>query len=143
MSKLEEFLAGERLDDVALFLTHDYMDEAGRIANVGEDVENGVVLVVPGDDGRQMFAAGTGMDAMQFAKNAMGQEGTIDPNLAGGDCPEGDSDEHQVKFVFAFAEEENPGVGGIYADGDVIHAYAQCECGQSYSHKWVVGTRDD
>ena len=143
MSKLEAFLAGERLDDVALFLTHDHLDDEGKIANYGEDVDDGVVLVVPGDEGRQMFASGTGMDAMNFAKGAMGTEGSIAPDLGGGDCPEGDGEDHGVKFVFAFAEAENPDVGGIYEEGDVIHAYAQCECGQSYSHKWVVGTRDD
>lgn len=142
MSKLEEFLAGERLDDVALFLTHDHLDEDGKIADYGESVDDGVVLVVPGDEGRQMFAAGTGMDAMNFAKGAMGTEGTIHPDLAGGDCPAGDGDDHRVKFVFAFAEAENPEVGGLYEEGDVVHAYAQCECGQSYAQKWVVGSRD-
>jgi hypothetical protein len=172
MSKLEEFLAGERLEDVALFLTHDYLDEKGRIANYGEDVEDGVVLVVPGDDGRGMFAAGTGMDAMEFARGAMERDGEIAPELAGGECPaagegggepepepgdgeatgdgsgpEGEggagirADDHRVKFVFAFAEAENEEVGGLYAEGDVIHAYAQCECGEAYSDRWVAGTR--
>jgi hypothetical protein len=148
MGKLDEFLAGERLDDVALFLTHDYLDEKGRIANYGEDVEDGVVLVVPGDDGRGMFAAGTGMDAMEFARGAMERDGEIAPELGGGACPAaaedgsggGDAD-HRVKFVFAFAEAENEEVGGLYSEGDVIHAYAQCECGESYSDRWVAGTR--
>ncbi|MFC6725952.1 DUF5807 family protein [Halobium palmae] len=82
MSKLDEFLAGERLEEVALFLTHDYLDDEGKIANYGEDVEDGVVLVVPGDDGRGMFAAGTGMDAMEFAQSAMGDAGEIHADLA-------------------------------------------------------------
>ena len=197
MSKLDEFLAGERLDDVALFLTHEFLDEQGRIANYGEPVENGVVLVVPGDEGRQMFAAGTGMDAMEFAQTATGTRGAIDPDLGGGDCPaagdgetpsesraaeasgpgdgeastdassnrssssSGDGEEqsssgnrsversgddadadHGVEFVFAFAEEQNEEVGGRYAEGDVIHAYAHCACGENYSQKWVVGEHD-
>ncbi|WP_101294019.1 DUF5807 family protein [Halegenticoccus soli] len=142
MSKLREFLAGDRPDDVALFLTHEYLDEQGKIANYGEDVENGVVLVVPGDEGRQMFAAGTGTDAMRFAQGAMGTEGEIDPDLGGGECPEAEPGEnHSVKFVFAFAEERNEEIGGIYAEGDVIHAYAQCECGTAYSDRWIAGER--
>jgi hypothetical protein len=142
MSKLDEFLAGERLDDVALFLTHEYLDEEGKIANYGQEVENGVVLVVDGDDGRGMFAAGTGMDAMEFAQGAMGNRGTIDADLGGGDCPEAEPDEnHNVKFVFAFAEAQNEEVGGLYEEGDVIHAYAKCACGVAYSDRWVVGDK--
>lgn len=151
MSKLDEFVAGERTDDVALFLTHEYLDDEGKIANYGEDVEDGVVLVVPGDDGRQMFAAGTDMDAMDFAQNAMNRDGHIDRDLGGGECPESEgdeggaddaadraADEHHVTFIFAFAEEQNDEVGGIYAEGDVIHAYAQCACGAQYSDRWVA-----
>lgn len=143
MSKLSEFLAGERLEDVALYLTDDQLDEAGKLAEVGEEREEGVVLVVPGEKGRQMFSAGTGMDAMQFAKEAMGEAGSVHADLSGGECPAGEGDDHEVQFIFAFAEAENPEVGGMYADGDVIHAYAQCECGESYSEKWVVGSRSE
>jgi hypothetical protein len=144
MSKLDEFLAGERHDDVALFLTHDYLDEQGKIAKMGEAVDDGVVLVVPGDDGRRAFAAGTGMDAMEFAQAAMDADGRIDPDLGGGECPDADADsdeDHRVQFVFAFAEAQNEEVGGLYAEGDVIHAYAHCECGTNYSDRWVVGER--
>ena len=149
MSKLAEFLAGERLDDVALFLTHEHLDDQGRIADFGESVDGGVVIVVDGDEGRQLFASGTGMDAMGFARGAMDRRGTIAPDLGGGDCPaadggdgEGADSGHAVRFVFAFAEAQNREVGGVYEDGDVIHAYAQCDCGASYSQKWVVGGRD-
>ncbi|GAB7014205.1 DUF5807 family protein [Halolamina salina] len=141
MSKLSEFLAGERLEDVALFLAEDQLDEAGKLADAGEEVDGGVVLVRPGDQGRKLFNAGTGQDAMEFAKEAMGEGGSVDADLSGGECPEGDGDEHEVQYVFAFAEAENPEVGGLYADGDVIHAYAKCACGESYSEKWVVGSR--
>ncbi|KPN30060.1 hypothetical protein SY89_00782 [Halolamina pelagica] len=142
MSKLSEFLAGERLEDVALFLAEDQLDEAGKLADAGEEVDGGVVLVRPGEQGRKLFSAGTGQDAMEFAKEAMGEGGSIDADLAGGQCPAGDGDAHQVQYVFAFAEAENPEVGGMYADGDVIHAYAKCACGESYSEKWVVGSRE-
>lgn len=143
MSTLSEFLAGERLEDVALYLAEDQLDEAGKLAEVGEERDDGVVLVVPGEKGRQMFSAGTGMDAMEFAKEAMGEAGTIRPDLSGGDCPAGGGADHEVQFIFAFAEAENPEVGGMYADGDVIHAYAQCACGEAYSEKWVVGSRSE
>ena len=146
MSTLSEFLAGERPEDVALFLADDYLDEDGTIASHGESVEGGVVLVADGEQGRSIFSAGTGMDAMQFAKGAMGNEGEIAADLAGGVCPAGEADgedeaDHAVQFVFAFAEEQNEEVGGLYAEGDVIHAYAHCECGESFSHKWITGER--
>jgi hypothetical protein len=154
MSKLSEFLAGERPDDVALFLTDDYLDEDGTIAEHGEAVEGGVVLVADGEQGRRIFSAGTGMDAMEFAKGAMGTEGEIAADLAGGVCPasesagetdeagEGEETDHTVQFVFAFAEAQNEEVGGLYAEGDVIHAYAHCDCGESFSQKWIVGERE-
>jgi hypothetical protein len=135
MSKLDEFLAGDRLDDVALFLTHEYLDSEGKLANYGEEVDDGVVLVVEGETGRRMFASGTGMDAMQFAKQAMEVEGHIDRDLGGGDAPDGGD----VQFVFAFAEAKNEEVGGLYADGDVIHAYAYSSDGTAFSDRWVVG----
>lgn len=141
MSKLSAFLAGERLEDVALFIAADQLDETGKLADAGEEVDGGVVLVRPGEQGRKLFSAGTGQDAMQFAKEAMSEGGSIDRDLSGGECPAGEGEEHGVRYVFAFAEAENPEVGGMYADGDVIHAYAKCACGESYSEKWVVGSR--
>jgi hypothetical protein len=141
---LTAFLAGERLEDVAIFLADDYLDTEGRLAEIGDPVDGGVVLVVPGEKGRRAFASGTGMDAMEFAQRAMNADGEIGPRLNGGVCPAARGtvdDSHRVEFVFAFAEAENPGVGGLYAEGDVLHAYAHCTCGESYSHKWVVGTR--
>ncbi|NLV03360.1 DUF5807 family protein [Haloferax volcanii] len=139
MSKVAEYLAGERLDDVALYLTHEYLDSQGKLPNMGVEVENGYVLVVPGDDGRRAFAAGTGMDAMEFAQTAMGNDGDIDDDLSGGTCPEAAAEEnHEVKFIFSFAEAQNEEVGGIYEEGDVVHAYAKCTCGTTYSDRWVV-----
>ncbi|MBP1986306.1 DUF5807 family protein [Halolamina salifodinae] len=162
MSKRSEFLAGERLEDVALFLAADQLDESGKLADAGEEVDGGIVLVRPGEQGRKLFSAGTGQDAMEFAKEAMGEGGSVDESqrpssanqnaersggvdadLAGGSCPAGDGDDHEVQYIFAFAEAENPEVGGMYADGDVIHAYAKCACGESYSEKWVVGSRSE
>jgi hypothetical protein len=139
MSKLAEFLAGERLDDVAFFLSDQYLDEGGTLADRGEAVDGGVVLVEPGERGRQLFTSGTGLDVMQFAQKAMGVEGHVDRDLAGGESPDG----APAQFVFAFAEAQNEGVGGIYAEGDVIHAYAYGEDGTAFSDRWVVGAEDD
>jgi hypothetical protein len=133
--ELDAFLAGDRLDHVALFLTDDYLDDPGGLADYGTDVAGGVVLVVPGEKGRQLFSAGTGMDAMAFAKEAMGTEGDIDHGLTGGTCPDCGED---VAFVLAFAEAQNEEVGGIYAEGDVIHAYAACPDGTAFSDRWLV-----
>ncbi|WP_214676352.1 DUF5807 family protein, partial [Escherichia coli] len=38
----------------------------------------------------------------------------------------------------AFAEAQNEEVGGIYAEGDVIHAYAKSSEGAAFSDRWVV-----
>jgi len=145
MSKLDEFLAGERLDDVVFYVSDAHLDDDSRLRNVGTETDGGVRLILDGETGRSAFQAGTGMAAMEFAKEAMGTEGTIARSLDGGECPFADEDEpdaeHRVRFVFAFAEAQNEEVGGLYADGDVVHAYAHCTCGGSYSHKWVVGER--
>jgi hypothetical protein len=153
---LAEFLAGDRPDEVAFFLSDDELDDESAAALVarGTRVDGGLVLVLPGDRGRSAFAAGTGTDAMTFAGEAMETEGEIAPGLDGGTCPnatggadgtgaedEGNGDDHALRYLLAFAEERNEDVGGIYAEGDVIHAYARCTCGAAYSDKWVVGDR--
>jgi hypothetical protein len=80
---------------------------------------------------------------MTLAGAAMDAEGELDLETFEGNCPETDSDgaddEHAPRLVFAFAEERNEEAGGIYAEGDVIHAYAVCECGSVYSERWVAG----
>ncbi|MBP1922201.1 hypothetical protein J2751_001207 [Halorubrum alkaliphilum] len=145
MSKLDEFLAGDRLDDAVFYVSDDYLDDDSRLREVGTETDNGVRLVLDGETGRSAFQAGTGMGAMEFAKEAMGAEGEITRSLDDGVCPFADGDdadaEHRVRFVFAFAEGQNEEVGGLYAEGDVVHAYAHCTCGESYSHKWIVGER--
>ncbi|THE65295.1 hypothetical protein D8Y22_08870 [Salinadaptatus halalkaliphilus] len=136
----EEFLAGERPDDVAMFLP-DSSVSSDRLEQVGERIGDGILLVVDGEQGRSAFQSVTGVDAMAFAQSAMGLEGDIADDLASGDCPEAsDGDDHAVEFVFAFAEEQNEDVGGIYAEGDVVHAYARCDCGTAYSDRWAVDT---
>ncbi|WP_281194890.1 DUF5807 family protein [Halorubrum sp. F4] len=158
MSKLEEFLAGDRLDDVVFYVSDAFLEDDSRLREVGTETDDGVRLVLDGETGRSAFQAGTGMGAMEFAKEAMAAEGEIARSLDAGECPfagddaadaadaDGDDapagDDHEVRFVFAFAEGENPEVGGLYAEGDVIHAYAHCTCGESYSRKWIVGDRD-
>ena len=150
MSDLAAFLAGDRLDDVVLYLSDVFLDDDSRLRNVGTETDDGVQLVLDGETGRDAFAAGTGMDAMSFAGDAMGTSGTIARSLDAGVCPDSDADadttsdeDHTVRFVLAFAEAQNEAVGGRYADGDVIHAYAHCACGARYADRWVVGERND
>jgi len=144
-----EFLAGERPDDVALFLSERVLDDPAPLLEYGEEVPGGVLLVMDGETGRSVFQSATEMDAMGFAGKAMKTEGTIARDLTGATCPKIDDPdtpeaaEHVPRFVFAFAEEENPDVGGRYAEGDVIHAYAHCSCGAAFSQNWVAGERDE
>ncbi|WP_226004250.1 DUF5807 family protein [Natrinema salinisoli] len=134
----EAFLAGERLDDVALFLADSYVSD-DRLEQFGDRVDDGTLIVVDGERGRGAFQAATGTGAMEFAKSAMSTEGEIDGDLTGGHCPDASDDEdHTIQFVFAFAEAQNEEVGGIYAEGAVVHAYAQCTCGTAFSDRWNV-----
>ncbi|SDR38172.1 DUF5807 family protein [Natronobacterium texcoconense] len=140
----EEFLAGDRPDDVALFLADSFVSD-DRLEEFGERVDDGTLIVVDGERGRNAFQAATGTEAMGFARSAMDLEGIVDGDLAGGTCPEtpgDDAEDHEIQFVFAFAEEQNEDVGGIYAEGDVIHAYAQCSCGVAYSDRWNPSDAD-
>jgi hypothetical protein len=141
MDDLTAFLAGDRLDDVAIYVADSFFDGDHPLSTAGSDVDGGVVLVVAGETGREAFADSTGLDPMAFAKQAMDRTGEIDDRLAGGACPDGEeapADDHHIEFVFAFAEAENQEVGGLYAEGDVIHAYAHCACGTDFSQKWLV-----
>ncbi|AGB15202.1 hypothetical protein Halru_0569 [Halovivax ruber XH-70] len=139
----EAFLAGDRPDDVAIYIEDDAIDDETKLEDYGDRVADGTLLVVEGEQGRNAFRAATGLDAMAFAKEAMGTEGEIAETLTDATCPEhgdgnDDDDTHDLKFIFAFSEEQNEDVGGLYAEGDVVHAYARCTCGEAYSDKWVV-----
>ena len=136
-SKRAEFLAGERPEDVAFFLHEDAVSGIDALADKGERTDEGVILVVPGDSGRSAFQSATGVDPMGLAQDAMGNESDVSRDLTGGACPEDDN--HDARIVFAFAEEQNDDVDGLYNEGDVIHAYVACECGERYSEKWLAG----
>ncbi|CAI48776.1 uncharacterized protein NP_1370A [Natronomonas pharaonis DSM 2160] len=137
--RYEAFLRGERPDDILVYLHEEGVGSMESLLDIGVRVDDGVVLVLPGDEGRAAFQQATGLDAMDFAGMAMQTDGAIDDDCTGGTCPDADTDDdHYVKFVFAFVEEQNEGVGGIYADGDVAHGYAACACGTTYSEKWVL-----
>ncbi|MFC7167085.1 DUF5807 family protein [Halospeciosus flavus] len=140
--RFQSFLSGERPDDVAVFLSEDVVGDLGPLAEYGEETDDGIVLVVDGEKGRSVFQQVTGVEAMQFAQSAMDTDGDIDDDLSGGECPARpeveDESEHGVRYVFAFAEEQNEEVGGLYAEGPVVHAYAYCDCGEAYSDRWVV-----
>jgi hypothetical protein len=135
-SKRAAFLAGDRPEDVAFFLHEDAVSGIEALAEKGERTDDGVILVVAGDTGRSAFQSATGIDPMAFAKEAMGTDGEVSRDLTGGVCPDGA--DHDARFVFAFAEEQNEDVEGLYTEGDVIHAYVACECGQRYSEKWLA-----
>ena len=141
MDDLTAFLAGDRLDDVAIYVADTVVDTDHPLSTAGIAVDGGVVVVVAGETGREAFADSTGLDPMAFAKQAMDRTGEIDDRLAGGVCPAAADDptaSHHIEFGFAFAEAENEDVGGLYAEGDVIHAYAHCSCGTDFSQKWVA-----
>ncbi|MFB6172769.1 MAG: DUF5807 family protein [Haloarculaceae archaeon] len=136
------FLRGDRPDDVLVYLPDRSVSDPDALADHGERAADGTVLVLPGERGRAAFQRATGIDPMTFAQRAMQTEGEIDPDCTGGTCPAADPGDppgdHRIRFVFAFAEEQNEEAGGRYAAGDVVHAYAHCSCGAAYSDRWVV-----
>lgn len=139
----DAFLRGDRPDDILIYLHEDGVGSMEDLVDLGTRVEDGVVLVLPGEDGKAAFESATGLDAMDFAGMAMQTDGEIADDCTGGTCPDAadaPEDDHYVRFVFAFAEEQNEAVGGLYAEGDVIHGYAACACGTTYSEKWVAET---
>lgn len=138
-SRREAFLAGDRPDHVAIFLSEAAVDGIETLAERGEPIDDGVLLVVDGERGRGAFQAATGHDPMTLARRATGTTGEIEPDLSGGVCPDCGSED--ARFVFAFAEERNEDAGGLYAEGEVIHAYALCTCGTAYSERWLAGER--
>jgi hypothetical protein len=139
-----EFLAGARPDDVVIYVAEEAVDDPESLADHGETVSGGVVLTLDGEQGRSVFATATGTDPMAFARQASGVDGRVDRTLTGGTCPdEGDGGDHGVRFLFSFAERQKEDVEGIYAEGDVIHGYVQCDCGVTYSERWVVGDRGE
>jgi hypothetical protein len=146
-----EFLAGERPEDVLLYFNEEDVDGLDRLAEIGESVDTGAVLVLDGSEGRGAFQRATGVDPMSLPNMAERVEDSIDRGCTDGECPSDADEPHRVKFLFAFAEEQNEEVGDIYAEeqneevgdiyaeGDVIHAYAVCVCGTVYSERWVAG----
>ena len=136
MSDREEFLAGERPSDIHIFLHEDSVSNAQALEAHGERVGEGIVLVMDGDKARGVFQQATEIDPMALAQEAMKEDGSVREDCIAATCPEGE--DHVPKFIFAFAEEQNEEVGGIYADGPVIHTYVACDCGTRYSDKWAV-----
>jgi len=139
------FLTGDRPEEVLVYLDGDAVSSPGALDAHAERVDGGFALVLPGEEGRGIFRRATGIDPMAFAREAMATEGEVSRDCTGGVCPngegkrEGKREDHRAQFVFAFAEAENPEAGGLYAEGDVIHAYVACTCGEAYSEKWVAG----
>lgn len=142
MTDLETFLAGRAPDHVAIVLADAVVDDPAALDEYADPVEGGLALVLGGATGRTVFQRATGQDPMAFARAAGDRDGHVDRDLGGGDCPavaDGDPPAgHEPHIVFSFAEPRNEAVGGLYAEGPVVHAYVQCACGTRYSDKWVV-----
>lgn len=133
----EAFRSGDRPDHVFIFLSESAIEDAPTTPGTGEELDGGRGYVLRGTAGRTAFADATRTDVMAFARAAMDAEGTIEPTLERGTCPACGSSSTPI-YLFAFAEEQNEAVGGRYAEGAVVHAYARCPCGTDYSDRWVV-----
>lgn len=137
-----EFLAGNRVEDVLLYLHDDVVGDPDALGGLATEVADGLVAVFPGEEGRAAFDRAVGVDPMELAGDAMGTGGRVERDCTGGVCPNDAPVDHPVTFLFAFAQARTEEAGGIYAAGDVIHAYAACDCGTTYADKWVAGADD-
>lgn len=137
-SEREAFLSGRRPDDVHIYLHEDVLSNPEALADHGEPVEGGMVLLLDGADARDIFQKATGIDPMALASDARSTDGDVDRDCAGATCPVGDGRNHHPRLIFAFAEQQNEEVGGLYAEGPVVHAYVACACGERYSDRWVA-----
>ncbi len=136
MSDLETFLAGRAPDHVAIVFSEASLADPAELDEYAEPLDGGRALVLGGAQGRSVFQRASGQDPMGFARAASDREGRVDRDLAGGDCPDAGEDAHEPRLVFAFAEAQNEAAGGLYAEGPVVHAYVECECGTRYSDRW-------
>jgi len=147
---LDAFLAGERPDDVAIYVADEVVDDPEKLVRFGHRTDDGLVLVLDGETGRSVFQTATGVAPMGFAKEAGEGTGKIHDDLTGGECPEledgGESPgDHRARFLLSFVQPRTEGesVAARYAEGDVVHAYVQCACGTAYSDWWVAGEDAD
>jgi hypothetical protein len=143
---LDAFLAGDRADDVAIYVADEVVDDPEKLVRFGHRTDDGLVLVLDGETGRSVFQTATGVAPMGFAKEAGDRTGTVYADLTGGECPEleaaGESPgDHRARFLLSFVQLQTEGesVADRYAEGDVVHAYVQCACGTAYSDRWVAG----
>ncbi len=141
MTKHTEFLAGERPEDVLFFLHEDAVSNPGALAEYADEVEDGHVLVLPGDDGRSAFQSATGIDDGTGSagdgnrgrhRRRPDRRGLSDRRGGAGERPH-----DPIRLRLRRGTER--GRRRLYAEGDVVHAYAVCACGERYSDKWVVG----
>ena len=139
MTDLETFLAGMAPDHVAIGVADDAVDDPTALDDHAEVLDWGRAIVVGGAAGRRVFDRLAGEDPMDFAMAAGDREGDVARDLSGADCPDADGGRHDPRVVFAFAEARNEAVGGLYAEGPVVHAYVECSCGTRYGDRWVVG----
>ena len=138
VTERQAFLDGKRPDHVHIYLHEETVSNPDALSEFGERVGDGFVLLLEGDSARSVFQRATGIDPMALASDAMGTEGEVTPDCTDGICPAGTSESHYPRMIFAFAEAQNEDVGGLYAEGPVIHAYVSCACGERYSDKWVA-----
>jgi len=125
------FEAGTGTDPMAF--AQEAMATEGTIARTLDAGECPAVEVDGGGGGTD----GTDSDGGGGGTDETDETDEIDDNTDNTD----DTDDHIARVVFAFAEGQNESVGGRYAEGDVIHAYAHCDCGTRYADSWLVGDR--
>ncbi len=113
-------------------------DASDRESPIARDLSGGDCPEAPGADANDdVDDAGVPAAGDGDGEGNGGAPGDVgDPD---GDVEAGDRGAHYPTVVFSFAEARNEDIGGLYARGDVVHAYAQCACGARYADRWVAG----
>ncbi|PSQ41267.1 hypothetical protein BRD10_00665 [Halobacteriales archaeon SW_12_71_31] len=114
----------------------DAMSFAGRARGRDGDVRRSLTGgTCPNDTSGEVDGENASVEHAEDGDIGDGEDGDVED---GENADAEGGDDHHARFLFAFVEAHQPDGQGLYAEGDVVHAYAQCSCGVAYSDRWVA-----
>ncbi|WP_254280489.1 DUF5807 family protein [Haloarcula marina] len=144
MQSHEQFIAGNRPGHIMLFQHENATSLPDDASKVAKNAAEGKMIIQPAVMARDLIDKVLVPNISQFTELSQKRQGNIEPYLTSGDCPEANSnhdEDHIIEQLFAFVQPKHNSLGGIYADGDVMHAYARCSCQVHYSDRWVIASK--
>lgn len=140
MQSFGRFIAGEKPKHILLYHGIGAGKLPDQAAKLAHDIEDGHVMVLPAAMAQEIADKVLIPDLSTFSERSRERGGAIESFLTAGTCPEAmdNGKGHTLEQIFAFVQPKDELLGGIYAKGDVMHAYALCSCQTYYSDRWVV-----